>query len=222
MENNIELFDGYIDETLSPEEKRAFEQRLKEDKEFAREFRIYLFVLDGIYKEAEQENLDFGIAMKRIGKEDLKRILQRGKKKRFSFRNLLWAGSVAAMFIIGIFTVFTVRKAGMNRVDDLIVAYNDLPALNRGGESIDEPILYCDASDKEISDAYISHLEKAYREVPADEVQDGEEAGMRLAMAYLKKHDRKKAKALLEELCERYSDDPMFVGQCRRILNQLK
>ena len=45
---------------------------------------------------------------------------------------------------------------------------------------------------------------------------------MRLAMAYLKNHDRKKAKTLLEELCEKYSDDEMFVGQCRRILNQLK
>lgn len=217
MENNIELFDGYIDETLSPQDKEAFEQRLKDDKEFAQEFRVYLFVLDGIYKEAEQENLDFGIAMKRIGKEDWKRILQRGKKKRFSFRNLLWAGSVAAMFIIGIFTVFTVRKAGMNRVDDLIVAYNDLPALNRGGE----PDILGEKHFESRADDIVS-LEKAYKAVPADEVQDGEEAGMRLAMAYLKKHDRKKAKALLEELCERYSDDPMFVGQCRRILNQLK
>ena len=217
MENNIELFDGYIDETLSPEEKRAFEQRLKDDKEFAQEFRVYLFVLDGIYKEAEQENLDFGIAMKRIGKEDLKRILQRGKKKRFSFRNLLWAGSVAAMFIIGIFTVFTVRKAGMNRVDDLIVAYNDLPALNRGGE----PDILGEKHFESRAD-YIVSLEKAYKAVPADEVQEGEEAGMRLAMAYLKNHDRKKAKTLLEELCEKYSDDDMFVGQCRRILDQLK
>ena len=217
MENNIELFDGYIDETLSPQDKEAFEQRLKDDKEFAQEFRVYLFVLDGIYKEAEQENLDFGIAMKRIGKEDLKRILQRRKKKRFSFRNLLWVGSVAAMFIIGIFTVFTVQKAGMNRVDDLIVAYNDLPALNRGGE----PDILGEKHFESRADDIVS-LEKAYKAVPADEVQDGEEAGMRLAMAYLKKHDRKKAKALLEELCERYSDDPMFVGQCRRILNQLK
>ena len=217
MENNIELFDGYIDETLSPQDKEAFEQRLKDDKEFAQEFRVYLFVLDGIYKEAEQENLDFGIAMKRIGKEDLKRILQRGKKKRFSFRNLLWAGSVAAMFIIGIFTVFTVRKAGMNRVDDLIVAYNDLPALNRGGE----PDILGEKHFESRAD-YIVSLEKAYKAVPADEVQEGEEAGMRLAMAYLKNHDRKKAKTLLEELCEKYSDDDMFVGQCRRILDQLK
>lgn len=217
MENNIELFDGYIDETLSPQDKEAFEQRLKDDKEFAQEFRVYLFVLDGIYKEAEQENLDFGIAMKRIGKEDLKRILQRGKKQRFSFRNLLWAGSVAAMFIIGIFTVFTVRKAGMNRVDDLIVAYNDLPALNRGGE----PDILGEKHFESRAD-YIVSLEKAYKAVPADEVQEGEEAGMRLAMAYLKNHDRKKAKTLLEELCEKYSDDDMFVGQCRRILDQLK
>ena len=121
------------------------------------------------------------------------------------------------MFIIGIFTVFTVRKAGMNRVDDLIVAYNDLPALNRGGE----PDILGEKHFESRADDIVS-LEKAYKAVPADEVQDGEEAGMRLAMAYLKKHDRKKAKALLEALCERYSDDPMFVGQCRRILDQLK
>lgn len=264
MENNIELFDRYIDEMLTPAEKSAFEQRLRDDKAFASDFRIYLFVLDGIYKETEQDNMDFGTAMKNIGKKELARVLLSTKfhgialeracrmatyeeelccgysedenltdeygdeevlesyeenireayfpeekdKKRLRFRNLLWAGSIAAMFIIGLFTVFTVRQTQMNRIDDIIVAYNEIPTSDRGSV--------------ENASADIASLEDAYRNVAADDMQQGEEAGMRLALAYLKAHDRKKAEALLEELSERYAEDEEFAAQCRRILKQLE
>ena len=280
--NNIELFDSYIDETLTPAEKQAFEKRLKEDKQFASDFRVYLFVLDGIYKETEQDDIEFAAAMKNIGKEKLAWIFsstkfhvihlekaQRGlseedkinmrcgasaddsindepyadeserneeynmasysditlhahivedtdqdscqiekKKRRFPFRNILWIGSVAAMFIIGLFTVFTVRQTQMNRIDDIIAEYNYVSAFDRGSESFDHED--------------ISILEKAYQNVPSDDIQSGEEAGMRLALAYIKDHDRKKAKKLLEELSERYAEDEEFAAQCHRILEQLK
>ncbi|MDE6027984.1 MAG: tetratricopeptide repeat protein [Muribaculaceae bacterium] len=271
--NNIELFDSYIDEKLSPAEKSEFEKRLKEDKQFSLDFRVYLFVLDGIYKEAEQDDVDFATAMKNIGKKDLVRVLLSTKfrgihmekalrtlgeedkvmcgdsdhpitddpeeeesriyeeycrmldstrpsksnkinspiekeKRRSPFRNILWIGSVAAMFIIGIFTVFTVRQTQMNRIDDIIAEYNYVSAFDRGSESFDHED--------------ISILEKAYQNVPSDDIQSGEEAGMRLALAYIKDHDRKKAKKLLEELSERYAEDEEFVAQCQRILEQLK
>ena len=64
---------------------------------------------------------------------------------------------------------------------------------NRGWESI--------TSDD------IPTLEQAYKSAPADDIQAQEEAGMRLAMAYLKVHDRKKAKELLTELSSRFADD---------------
>ena len=77
MENNIEVFDRYIDGKLSAEEKLSFEQRLSSDNNFALDFRIYLFTLKGIYQEVDQDNIEFGVAMKTISKEELLRIIGR-------------------------------------------------------------------------------------------------------------------------------------------------
>ncbi len=121
---------------------------------------------------------------------------------------LAWVASIAAVLIVGIFTVLNVRQTGMDRLDNTIVAYNYIPDSNRGWESI--------TSDD------IQTLEQAYKTAPADDIQAQEEAGMRLAMAYLKVHDRKKAKDILTELSARFADDEEFSAQCNRILNQLK
>lgn len=213
MENNIELFDRYIDDKLNTEEKSAFERRISSDKSFATDFRVYLFTLKGIFQEAEQDNIEFGHAMKQISKKDLLRIIGRSSRTRGMRLNYLrermaWVASIAAVLVIGIFTVINVRQTGMDRLDNTIVAYNYIPDSGRGPESIT-------AKD-------IPSLEKAYRNAPADDIQLQEEAGMRLAMAYLKIHDRKKAKELLTELSARFADDEEFVAQCNKILNQLK
>ena len=47
-------------------------------------------------------------------------------------------------------------------------------------------------------------------------------AGINLAMAYLKIHDRKKAISVLEEIKSLYPDDTEFVFQCDKILKRLK
>ena len=213
MENNIELFDRYINDSLSTEEKQLFDEQLRSDRSFALNFRVYLFTLKGVCQEAEQENIEFGHAMKNISKEELLSIIGRSSKPRIIRLNYLrermaWVAAIAAIFIVGIFSVFNVRQAGLNRLDNTIVAYNYIPDSNRGWESI--------TSDD------IPTLEKAYQTAPADDMQAQEDAGMRLAMAYLKIHDRKKAKTILKELSIRFADDEEFVAQCQKILNQLK
>ena len=213
MDNNIELFDRYVDDTLTTEEKQSFDERLRSDKSFAMDFRVYLFTLKGVCQEAEQENIEFGHAMKNISKEELLNIIGRSSKSRILRLNYLreriaWVASIAAIFIIGIFSVFNVRQAGLNRLDNTIVAYNYIPDSNRGWESI--------TSDD------IPVLERAYQMAPTDDIQAQEDAGMRLAMAYLKIHDRKKAKEILTEMALRFTDDEEFVAQCQKILNQLK
>lgn len=213
MENNIELFDRYIDDKLNADERLIFEKRLRSDKSFATDFRVYLFTLNGICQEAEQDNIEFGHAMKNISKSDLLRIIGRSSRLRLVHLNYIrermaWAASIAAILVIGIFTVMNVRQSGMNRLDDTIVAYNYIPDSGRGPESI--------------TAADIPSLEKAYLDAPSDDIQLQQEAGMRLAMAYLKTHDRKKAKEILAELSVRFADDEEFVAQCNKILNQLK
>lgn len=213
MENNIELFDRYIDGILNSEEKSAFERRLSSDKSFATDFRVYLFTLKGIYQEAEQDNMEFGLAMKQISKKDLMRIIGRSSRPRVIRINYLreriaWVASIAAVLIVGIFTIINVRQSGMDRLDNTIVAYNYISDSGRGPESIT-------AKD-------IPSLEKAYLNAPSDDIQLQEETGMRLAMAYLKMHDRKKTKEILTELSVRFADDEEFSAQCNKILNQLE
>lgn len=213
MGNNIDLFEQYIDGKLNSEEKSTFERRLSSDKSFAIDFRVYLFTLKGIYQEAEQDNMEFGHAMKQISKMDLLRIIGRSSRSRVIRLNYLrermaWVASIAAVLIIGIFTVMNVRQSGMDKLDNTIVAYNYIPDSGRGPESI---------TPKDLPS-----LEEAYINAPSDDIQLQEYAGMRLAMAYLRLHDRKKAKEVLTELSARFSDDEEFAAQCNKILNQLK
>lgn len=213
MENNIKLFDRYIDGDLSTDEKQAFDERIASDKAFRMDFRLYLFTLRGVCQEAEQENIEFGHAMKNISEAELMRIIGRSRQPRilrlsYLRERLAWVASIAAVLIVGIFTVLNVRQTGMDKLDNTIVAYNYIPDANRGWESI--------TSDD------IPTLEQAYKSAPADDIQAQEDAGMRLAMAYLKVHDRTKAKDILTELSTRFADDEEFSAQCNRILNQLK
>lgn len=213
MDNNQELFDGYINETLSAEEKANFDKRLSSDKSFASDFRVYLLTLEGICKEAEENDMEFGIAMKNIPEEELLKIMGRDKKRhlrnsKFIRERFAWVASIAAVIAIGIFSVINLQRSSMNKLDDLIVAYNYIPDSNRGPE--------------DFSSQDIPSLENAYRTAPSDDIQAQEDAGMRLAMAYLKMHDRKKAKELLKELSLRFAQDEEFHAQCQRILSELE
>ena len=213
MKNNIELFDKYIDDKLTADEKKSFDEKLRSDKEFALDFRVYLFTLKGLIQEAEQDNIEFGIAMKKISNEELLQIIGRTSKPRVLRLNyirerLAWVAYIAAILIVGIFSVYNINRNAMNRLDDTIVAYNYIPDSNRGWESI--------TGDD------IASLQEAYQDAPSDDIQAQQEAGMRLAMAYLKTHDRKKAKETLRDLSVRFAIDEEFSAQCKRILDQLK
>ena len=216
----IELFDRYVDDNLSEEERQSFEEKLRSDRSFATDFRVYLFTLKGVCQEVEQENIEFGHAMKHLTKEELLRIIGRRSKPRIISMNFLrermaWVASIAAILIIGIFSFLKVHQAGLNRLDNTIVAYYYIPDSNRGGKTITRGWETITSSD-------IPTLERDYQMAPKDDIQAQEDAGMRLAMAYLKIHDRKKAKEILMEMSKRFADDEEFVAQCQKILNQLK
>lgn len=225
MKNNIELFDNYIDEHLTAEEKRAFEERLQNDRDFRKEFRIYLFTLDGLCREMEQENADFAIAMKNISPEGFDKIINRRKTNPFKnwnnrFRERLgWISSIAALIIVGLFSVITVMKSGENRVDDIVVAYNNSMLIARGSE---EGIDYSSMDANEIR-SHIPVLTEKYREsLEGEDTQEQKITGFTLAMAHLKLHQRKEAKNVLIDLTTRFADDVDFSAQCNEILSYLE
>lgn len=223
MENNIQLFEDYLFDILSPTDKLAFEDKLKSDKSFALDFRIFLITVKGIYKEAEEENVEFVYAIKHLSKAQLCDIIGRDNhhkswKRKIFFERIAWAASIILILAIGIMAVFEVKRAGQYALDDTLVAYNYIPSSSRdGSETIDITTL----SHTQL-ESIIPQLQEAYDSASVDDIQDGEIAGMQLAMAYLKLHNRKQAKVLLKELAKRYAEDEAFSAQCNLILRQLE
>lgn len=76
----IDLFDRYFNGELSEEENIRFKERLDEDEQFASDFKVYSMTVAGICKEANQDNADFGVAMKHLSKEQLYEIIGRKPK----------------------------------------------------------------------------------------------------------------------------------------------
>lgn len=71
----INLFDEYAEGKLPTLENNAFELRLKTDNEFAADFKVYLMTVDGVCREARQDDMDFGMAIKNLTKEQLQEII---------------------------------------------------------------------------------------------------------------------------------------------------
>ena len=219
---NIQLFEEYIAGSLSPEERTEFEKKLKSDKAFASDFKIYLFTVDGIIREAQQDNADFTNAMKHISKEELLKIIGKRKApKIFNFGYLrgqaAWITGVAAMFIVCFVCIFFTWQIGNHNIDDMIAGYYYFPETKGGEEYID----INEMSKKEVKE-YLPTLISQYEECPSDDIQSCEDAGMRVALAYIKIHDRKQAVIWLGNLMERFWDDEPFVAQCQKILYQIE
>lgn len=218
---DIQLFDDYITGSLKPEEKAVFEKRLKTDKAFVSDFKIYLFTVNGVIKEAEQDNADFENAMKHISKDELLKIIGRRKAPKFLRLGYLrervaWASGIAALFIVCFVSIFFTWQVGNRNIDNMVVDYYYLPATKGGEEYID----INEMSKNEIKE-YIPILISEYKACPSNDIQACEDAGLRVALAYLKIHDRKQAGIWLEELIERFWDDEPFVAQCQKILDQI-
>lgn len=83
----IDLYDKYINNQLSDSEKADFDARLESDKNFASDFKTYLLIVDGICREVQQDNLDFGLAMKALSKDQLCKIIGKDKVKKNPWDN---------------------------------------------------------------------------------------------------------------------------------------
>lgn len=299
MEDNIPLFNNYINQTLTPEEEAEFDKRLKSDKSFREEFRIYLFTLRGIIMEAEGDNMEFAYAVKNLSQEDFEKAIFRNPdierftlpsdyfsplpsvradyssaiendvtgdddvrfssvdevffkdsnlelnaipspsetnimlpdslaektetpsiktSKRRIRERFLWISSIAALFIVGLFTVISVARNGDNQVDDVIAYYNQWATTSPRGGFDDAPDL-SSLSGKELSVA-LKDLRSTY-DNPEMSIQEREMAGFSLAIYYVKKHNRKEAKEILNEMIVKFAHDDEFTATCREVLKML-
>ncbi len=63
FEKNIDLFDAYLEGTLTTEEQTAFAKRLESDSDFNKEFNVYQSIIKGVIKE---ENNQIKLAAKEL------------------------------------------------------------------------------------------------------------------------------------------------------------
>lgn len=234
----IDLYDKYINNQLSEKERADFDARVASDENFASDFKVYLFTVDGICRETHQDNLDFGLAMKRLSKDQLKEIIGRKdresvraasidessgieKPKVLRFKPWMWqVASIAAVVIIAFTVVFNIEKSAQYSVDNAIYACAEInPDLVRAGG---EPIDVKSMSDDELK-AKLPELIALYKSASnTDEIADN---GYALAMAYLRLHDRDNAKDILEQLVSRLDGNADYaesVSRWKSILNLLK
>lgn len=228
---NIELFDRYIDGKLSAKERSEFDARLISDGAFAAEFKLYTATVIGICKEAEQDNLDFGIALKHLTKEQLRDII--GERKapvkvadkqplKFRFKPIIWQiTSAAAMVAIVITCYFGFQQQASNNVDNAIamVSFGEEDLVRSpSGNEIDIAAL----SAQELKEK-LPELTTLYKSAEGDlEVANN---GYMLAMAYLRLHDRNNARLILNEIIDKYKDNEDLtheVRKCERVLNIIK
>ena len=234
----IELFDNYINNQLSDAQRSEFDAKLKADEEFASDFKAYLFTVDGICREAHQDNLDFGLAMKSLSKEKLNEIIGKQdvalpvaasaysetkevKARKVRFKPWRWqVASIAAVVIIAFTVVFNIEKNARYSVDNAIYASADInPDLVRAGG---EPIDLSSMNDDELK-AKLPEFASLYKS--ASTTDDIADYGYALAMAYLRLHDRDKAKEVLEQLVSRFNGNEGYaksVNKWKSILNLLK
>ena len=229
----IELFDGYINNQLSDAQRSEFDARLNSDEDFASDFKVYLLTVNGICREAQQDNLDFGKAMKDLSKEKLREIIGQGSITRpdkvpardsikvVRFKPWVWqVASIAAVVIIAFTVVFNIEKNARYSVDNAIYACAEIsPDLVRaGGEVLDITVMTDDELKRNIP-ALVSNYNSSET---TDEIADN---GFALAMAYLRLHDRNNAKETLQQLIQEFEHNPDYAGSVSKwqsILNVLK
>ena len=235
--DNIDLFDKYIKGELSEEERQKFDTRMKTDKSFADDFKVYSAIVIGICKEAEQDNKDFEMAMKNISKEQLRETI--GKKNESKekspqaasevikaikpnfVRTWMWQAACWAVIIGG--AAIWIMRADQNArysVDNAIYTSSYVyEGQSRGAINIPDLNSLSDTELKEKIPTFVTQFNEC------DITADIYEVGYSLAMAYMRLHEREKAKKILNQMINKLSVDEDYteeVSKLKSILNILK
>lgn len=230
-----EIFDKYIAGAFSEAEELSFNEELKSNKSLAEDFQVYLSTVSAVIKEAEQDDMDFAVAMKGLEEEDVKEIIgfkERVKLITFERPNFLRTIYAAAAMIVGVFTLsttLTVQYADnkyTNNMLCMITEYNYIPGITRGGQGSDIELVddIANVSEEKLSEI-LPLYEKSYTEAESD--QDIQTYGMNLSMVYLKLHKVEEAQQTLNELYNKYKSsesefDIDYAHQCKKIIDQLE
>lgn len=204
----IELFDRYMADELSSDERMEFDRRLNADAAFREDFGLYASTVRGVRQEGRQDAFDFGHAMKALTREEFLSAIGPAPTRHIMpkrRRQWVWK-AVSATAVIAVIAVVGVgSRISDNRVDNAIIAAADMTAYTRGAN--EEPV-DIRAFDNDELKGRLPELEADYASASEPDIKA--DNGERLAMAYIKLHDRKKARLTLEQLISDYTSDPDY------------
>ena len=192
--------------------------------------------VNGICREAHQNDMDFGVAMKKLTKEQLREIIgsrheaymaassqstEIVKPKVLRFKPWMWqVASIAAVVIIAFTAVLRIEKNSRYAVDNAIYACADINTdlARSSGETINVSSL----SDGELKEI-IPTLANLYQN--AESIDDVATYGNVLAMSYIRLHERDKAAEVLNNIIDKCQNESFYaddVAKWKSILNLIK
>jgi len=202
--DNIEMYDAYLNGTMSDTDKSAFESQLKADANMCQEFSIHKELIAGLQHAGAEADKEFENALKHLSDQEMERITKRKRNKNETapqgrvvpLRKVYsWVAVAAAVVMIAGAGGYQYNQVQTrNRLCDAIftAGFNPDMTLTRSGDQRDAEA-YSDAINKlkkgETKEA-ISTLKKLYTEAD-DEMRI--EYGTTLAYAFVKAHDLDRA-----------------------------
>lgn len=201
---DIDVFDAYLNGTMSDAEKSVFEAQLKADKNLSQEFAIHKEIIAGIQRAGANADLEFENALLHLSDEEMEKIVERRTKANKTtpqgrvvpMRKIYgWVAAAAAVvFIAGVGGYQYQQQQTKNKLCDAIftAGFNPDMTMTRSGD-ISESKSYSDAVNKlknGETESAINALEKLYEKADDDMKI---EYGTSLAYAYVKAHNLEKA-----------------------------
>lgn len=210
------LFDRYVEGNMSEAEIKAFQESLKKDASLATEYQIYLSTVSAIIKEEQLDCIEFATAIKQLSKDDIQKIVgKKTKPKTFSLATYWWSvSSVAAVMVIAVvLSVFFITQKHHYQVDELIWEQNQSLFVSRGGN------MFEDCTDAEI-EAFLPKLTQLYNksENPKERIENGK----KLAVLYIKLHQRDQARSVLEALITQYKNHADYAKAIQDLTTMLR
>lgn len=207
--DNTDLFDSYLSETMTEADRHLFEKRLKEDESFRKDYHMHVSIIKELNKKANEEDVLFYNAMKRISRTDLEKLIGYSEK---SFMNsnhikLYWISSIAAIMILGFFAFQNIQNNYEKRIDDMLVEYN-IETVSRGSNEYLNNIAEDIVAGNNL-DLKIQQLEKIYK---TGNLQERPIAGWYLVMAFIKQHNHDLATSTLNSLIQQYPEFTNSMG----------
>ena len=239
-DNNIELFDAYLNNSMNEGDKKAFEKRLAEDAAFKREFTVHKEMVYLLQKSCSEADREFEQAMKGLSDDEFRKIVsvkesqktstsqEKPKGRMVPLKSVYrWMSAAVVLLLVSIGSNMVMNS----KLDNMKIAYcnqidhdfspDGLPGESRGDDDLEaeefgEALIEISSGDY---DKGISMLENLY--INASTTERKVLIGTELAFAYITKaKDLDAAKRIINEL--KKENKGKVPGELKEIAKDLK